>query len=332
MRRAIATSDALVDEFLAADEYVLGVPMHNFGLPSSLKAWVDNVVRVGRTFSFIPDDPAGQFYRPLVPLGRRATVIVTSGDAGYEPGGPIWHMNHIEPHLRTIFNFVGIADLRFVYSGNDEFGGDRLERSLEAALGRVVEVATATAAMRQGPAITKTGVKPALGSNGESDPIDSRNPTPEDRFEIVDALNRFAAGQDLRDQALLTSAFAPNAELDFVQPAGKLGVEIPIFKGRDNIVSSIGAALAEIDTTHTVTNTRVGLEGERATLFALVEAQHLPRSDHSRNLLLKNFYWVSLEKAGERWAITRMRIENVWHRGDPKVLFPDQPMKHENRH
>ena len=67
MRRAIATSDALVDEFLAADEYMLGVPMHNFGLPSSLKAWVDNVVRVGRTFSFIPDDPAGQFYRPLVP-------------------------------------------------------------------------------------------------------------------------------------------------------------------------------------------------------------------------------------------------------------------------
>jgi FMN-dependent NADH-azoreductase len=141
MQRAIATSDALVDEFLTADEYLLGVPIHNFGLPSPLKAWVDNVVRVGRTFSFIPDDPTGQFYRPLVPLGRRATVIVTSGDAGYEPGGPIWHMNHVEPHLRTIFSFVGITDLRFVYSGNDEFGGDRLERSLEAAARRVVEVA-----------------------------------------------------------------------------------------------------------------------------------------------------------------------------------------------
>jgi hypothetical protein len=84
----------------------------------------------------------------------------------------------------------------------------------------------------------------------------------------------------------------------------KLGVEIPVFKGRDNIVSSIGGALAEIDTTHTVTNIRVSLEGDNATLFALVEAQHLPKSDHSRNLLLKNFYWVSLERAGGRWAIT----------------------------
>jgi len=143
MRQAIATSDALVDELLAADEYVLGVPIHNFGLPSPLKAWVDNVVRVGRTFSFHPDDPEGQFYRPLVPPGRRATVIVTSGDVGYEPGGPIWHMNHVEPHLRTILGFVGINDLRFVYAGNDEFGGERLERSLAAAARCVGEVARA---------------------------------------------------------------------------------------------------------------------------------------------------------------------------------------------
>jgi FMN-dependent NADH-azoreductase len=169
MQRAIATSDALVDEFLAADEYVLGVPMHNFGLPSSLKAWVDNVVRVGRTFSFIPDDPAGQFYQPLVPTGRRATVIVTTGDAGYEPGGPVWHMNHVEPHLRTILCFVGITDLHFVYSGNDEFGGDRLEQSLEAAARRVVQVATPTAAVKRSPLDNRDMVKPAAVSNGESD-------------------------------------------------------------------------------------------------------------------------------------------------------------------
>jgi FMN-dependent NADH-azoreductase len=116
---------------------------------------------VGRTFSFIPDDPAGQFYWPLVPPGRRATVIVTSGDAGYEPGGPIWQMNHVEPYLRTIFSFVGITDLRFVYSGNDEFGGDRLERSLEAAARRVVEVATTIATMAQKPGDNGGAIKPA---------------------------------------------------------------------------------------------------------------------------------------------------------------------------
>ena len=141
MRQALATSDALIDELLAADEYVFGVPMYNFGLPSSLKAWVDNVVRVGRTFSFVPDETEGQSYRALVPLGRKATVIVTSGVGGYEPGGPIWHMNHVEPHLRTIFEFIGINDVRFVYAGYDEFGGDRLERALEAAVHDVAQEA-----------------------------------------------------------------------------------------------------------------------------------------------------------------------------------------------
>lgn len=144
----------------------------------------------------------------------------------------------------------------------------------------------------------------------------------DDRYEIVDALHRFAAGQDLREPELFASAFAPEAELDFVQPAKKLGVDLPVFKGRDAIVSSITAALAEVDTTHSVTNARVNISGERASLFALVEAQHLPRRDHSRHLLLKNFYWVSLARTGTRWAITRMRIENAWYHGDPKVLFP----------
>ena len=101
-------------------------------------------MRVGRTFAFDADDPAGQFYRPLVPPGRRATVIVTSGDAGYEPGSPLWRMNHLEPHLRTTFAFVGVTDVRFVDAGNDEFGGDRLQRSLETAARRVFEEAVST--------------------------------------------------------------------------------------------------------------------------------------------------------------------------------------------
>jgi hypothetical protein len=144
----------------------------------------------------------------------------------------------------------------------------------------------------------------------------------DDRFEVIDALCRFAAGQDLRDPALLSSAFTRDAELDFVQPARQLGVELDVFRGRAEILGSIHAALAEVDTTHTVTNTRVELDGERASLFALVEAQHLPRADHSQNLLLKNFYWATLRRADGAWRIERMRISNAWYRGDPGVLFP----------
>lgn len=143
MRGALAVSEMLIDEFLAADEYLLGVPMYNFGVPSALKAWIDNVVRAGRTFAFDANDPHGQFYRRLVPPGRRMTVVVTTGDAGYEPGGAMWPLNHVEPHLRTLFGFIGVNDLNFIYAGNDEFGGERLERSLDAAARRIEEQAAA---------------------------------------------------------------------------------------------------------------------------------------------------------------------------------------------
>lgn len=143
MRQSLQISDALVDEFLAADVYVFGVPLYNFAVPSVFKAYVDNIVRVGRTFLFEPED-VNATYKPLV-HGKRMFVLVSSGDVGYEPGGPLWHLNHLEPHLRTIFGFIGVSDLTFIYAGNDEFGGAKLEGSVNAALNRVREVVQANA-------------------------------------------------------------------------------------------------------------------------------------------------------------------------------------------
>ena len=99
----------------------------------------------------------------------------------------------------------------------------------------------------------------------------------EDQMAIIDALHRFAAGQDMNDAELFASAFAEEAELDFVQPALRLGVTLPAFKGRDSIVASIMPVVSKLDTTHTVTNTRVSISGDRATMLALAEAQHLPK-------------------------------------------------------
>jgi len=144
----------------------------------------------------------------------------------------------------------------------------------------------------------------------------------QDHQDIVDALYRFGAGQDLGDKDLFRSAWAAEAELDFVQPAARLGVDLPPFKGRDNIVESIMGAVAPLVTSHTVTNPRVTVRGDHAQLFALVEAQHLPRADHSRHLLLKNFYWCDLVREQGAWKISHMRIENAWMTGDPSVLFP----------
>lgn len=146
---------------------------------------------------------------------------------------------------------------------------------------------------------------------------------PRERAAIVDALYRFGAGQDLRDRALFESAFTADAALDFTQPAQRLGAMIPVFEGRQAIADNVFGAIGGLDTTHTVTNPRVtAYDGTRATLFALVEAQHLPRDDHGRHLLLKNVYEMELVRVDGLWAIAHMRIDNVWMTGDPAVLFP----------
>jgi hypothetical protein len=153
--------------------------------------------------------------------------------------------------------------------------------------------------------------------------VSLRQPSAHEHIAIVDALYRFGAGQDLRDRALFESAFAEHARLDFTAPAQRLGVAIPVFEGRQAIADTIFAAIGGLDTTHTVTNPRVtAYNGEHASLFALVEAQHLPRGDHARHLLLKHIYTMELSRHEECWQFERMRIDMVWFSGDPTVLFP----------
>ena len=123
MHAALRTSDELIDELLAADVGVIGVPMYNFGVPSGFKAYIDQIVRVGRTFAFEPED-AGEPYKPLV-RGKRVFVVVATGDTGYETGGRYEKQNHLDPYLRTVFRFIGVTDVTF-HVGNDEFGGSRL--------------------------------------------------------------------------------------------------------------------------------------------------------------------------------------------------------------
>ncbi|MCU5773997.1 nuclear transport factor 2 family protein [Erwiniaceae bacterium BAC15a-03b] len=141
-----------------------------------------------------------------------------------------------------------------------------------------------------------------------------------DQLAVVEALYRFAAGIDLRDKALLASALAENAVSDFRPAAAKAGFEYPLLEGRENIVAALAGALSPFDTTHSVSNPRVSIEGDKAQLEAIVEAQHLPRNDHSRHYLMKNRYNVELVRQGESWLIQRNTVDNVWRSGDPAVL------------
>jgi hypothetical protein len=142
-----------------------------------------------------------------------------------------------------------------------------------------------------------------------------------DKLAVVETLYRFAAGIDLRDDALLASAFAPDAISDFRLAAAKAGFEYPVLEGRDVIVAALSGSLGQVDTTHSVSNPRVSLNGDNAHLEALVEAQHVLKSDPALHYLMKNRYDVDLVKLGEAWVIHRVTVDNVWRTGDPAVLM-----------
>lgn len=143
-----------------------------------------------------------------------------------------------------------------------------------------------------------------------------------DRTEILDALYRFALGQDLKNAELFGSAFAADAELDFRPAAARWGGRPPVTAGRDTIVTTILAGFTgRVDTSHQIANPRITLDGDTARLTALVEAQHLLTEDHSVFALLKNLYSTELVRDGRRWAVSRMRIDNLWYFGDPTAIF-----------
>ncbi|HEX4140656.1 MAG TPA: FMN-dependent NADH-azoreductase [Candidatus Methylacidiphilales bacterium] len=135
-KEAIAVSDSLVEEFLSADRYVFGVPMHNFNVPSTFKAYIDQIVRPGKTFGVGP-----RGYEGLV-TGRKGLFITASGGA-YTPGSAAAALNFQEPYLRTIFGFIGLTDLQFVTADNLNQGADAARQSKERAENALRELAAA---------------------------------------------------------------------------------------------------------------------------------------------------------------------------------------------
>lgn len=133
MKEALAESNALVDELIAADLIVAGVPMYNFGMPAQFKAYIDNVVRVGRTFGFDRSRPEDPYTPLLADMDKRLILLGARGDYGYDPGGRIAHINHVEGAIRDVFAFLGVTAFQSVAVEYDEFGGDRLQASIVAA-------------------------------------------------------------------------------------------------------------------------------------------------------------------------------------------------------
>src|SRR6202041_3252233 len=109
-RELLALSDTLLAELEQADEYVFGVPMHNFGVPSVLKLWIDQIARVGRTFSYADGTPKGLL------TGKKATFIIATGGI-YDPQTQMAALNFVEPYLRSLFGFLGLTEATFLTAG-----------------------------------------------------------------------------------------------------------------------------------------------------------------------------------------------------------------------
>jgi FMN-dependent NADH-azoreductase len=109
-KAALKLSDEFITELLGADEVVISTPMYNFNVPAALKAWIDHVVRLNKTFGFGPEGLKG------LAAGKKVTVIIASGSE-YHESSPLQSYNLAGPYFRVIFGFIGITDLTIIHAG-----------------------------------------------------------------------------------------------------------------------------------------------------------------------------------------------------------------------
>lgn len=137
MKDALAESDQLVDELIAADVLVIGTPLYNFSMPAALKAWVDQVVRLGRTVEVDETKPIDPYVPLLAERPRHAVILTARGGVGFGAGGEMAHMNHLESSLATALEFIGITRIPQIAIEGQEVGGELLAASVAQAQRRV---------------------------------------------------------------------------------------------------------------------------------------------------------------------------------------------------
>ena len=124
----IAKSDALIDELLKADVIVIAAPMYNFGIPSTLKAWIDYIARAGRTFRYSEKGPEG--------LVKGKKVILIQSRGGIYSSGPAQAMDHQGTYLRSVLGFLGITDIASIDVEGVAYGLDAAENAVAQGIAR----------------------------------------------------------------------------------------------------------------------------------------------------------------------------------------------------
>jgi SnoaL-like domain len=145
-----------------------------------------------------------------------------------------------------------------------------------------------------------------------------------DRYEIADALHRYAFGLDHNHPDSLVSAITEDCRFDFTPAGKKLGIQFAAVSGRDAILQSVLGLIGPLDTSHSATNLQIEITGDTATLYAYVQSQHFMPREGSRPdteyALLMNRYDCELIRDGAKWRFRRITIDNAWSLGNVDIL------------
>ena len=126
--REVADAARTMEQFLAADVLVIGAPMYNFSIPSTLKAWIDRVAVAGKTFRYTEKGPEG------LAFGKK--IIVASGRGGIHTGSPT---DFQETYLRQVFSFLGVTDIEFVRAEGVAYSPQHRSDAIAGALASIPE-------------------------------------------------------------------------------------------------------------------------------------------------------------------------------------------------
>jgi FMN-dependent NADH-azoreductase len=134
----LKVSDQFLEELEPANLIVLGTPMYNYGMPAALKAWIDQVIRIGRTFSF--DLARGE--QPIEPIltGKTLAILSSSGEGGFELGGMNAAINYLDPHIVTASRLLGVSEHHVIRIEYQEFGDDRHQQSIQSAHAAILDL------------------------------------------------------------------------------------------------------------------------------------------------------------------------------------------------
>src|SRR5580698_9527850 len=125
----LSTSDQLIEELRSADTIIIGAPMYNFSISSLLKAWIDQIVRIGKTLGYGPDGPRGL-------LEAKEVMIITARGGGYEKGTLTEAFDFQAPYLRHVLGFIGLKNVTFIHAENQL--REQSATSFEAAEEKVI--------------------------------------------------------------------------------------------------------------------------------------------------------------------------------------------------